>query len=639
LKKIKSPILGTNIRLYLTAFVLIISTNTKGNNIKVEPPFWWTHFDDKKLELMIYSTDVGETKKVKILNDKNKKISSIKLIDIKKTDNKDYLFLELSLSKKLKPGIYSFQLSGKNKISFDYVFKEKEKNRSYANGFNSSDVIYLLMPDRFSNGDIKNDNIEGLMAGTDRSKPGLRHGGDFQGIINHLPYLKELGVTAIWMTPVFINDMPEIAGGYGDHVYGAYHGYAATDFYQTDPRFGTNKKYKELVDSAHDLGLKVVMDIIHNHSGDKHWWMTSLPSSDWYNINKNYKTTNYEVAAANDPYVSNYDLKHLTEAPFVKEMPDLNQNNPLLQRYLIQLSYWWIEFSGIDGMRMDTYPYAFKEPMAQWAKAVTTEFPNFNIVGEIWINEPPLAAYWQKGFNSPDGYESYLPSVIDFPFSKSIDLAIGKDSKPYNIKAIYYTLAQDFVYPEPFNNVIFLDNHDTERFYGTMGKDIRKYKMGFALLMINRGIPQMYYGAEINLFGTRAKGDGDIRKDFPGGWAEDKRNAFTKNGRTKEENDLWDFCSNLLNWRKNNSTIHNGNLMQFNPLSDHVYSMFRYDDQKVIGLLINPNEKQVNVDTNRYDELVKNQKYYIDILDGKKKKWKNQLSIPAVGFRIIEFKL
>ena len=202
---IKSPILGKNIRLYLTAFVLIISTIIKGDNIKVEPPFWWTHFDDKKLELMIYSTDVGKTKKVKILNDKSKKISSIKLIDIKKTDNKDYLFLELSLSKKLKPGIYSFQLSGKNKISFDYVFKEKEKNRSYANGFNSSDVIYLLMPDRFSNGDIKNDNIEGLMAGTDRSKPGLRHGGDFQGIINHLPYLKELGVTAIWMTPVFIN--------------------------------------------------------------------------------------------------------------------------------------------------------------------------------------------------------------------------------------------------------------------------------------------------------------------------------------------------------------------------------------------------------------------------------------------------
>jgi len=624
---------------YVPILLMILVNGLIANNLKVEPPNWWTHFNDRRLELMVYGQNVGKTKNIEVLNRKSKKSNSINIVNLKKTDNPNYLWIDLELLQSLIPGDYTFNLYGITNESFIYTFKPERINKNYASGFNSSDVIYLLMPDRFSNGDLKNDFVEGLRAGTNRSKPGLRHGGDFQGIINHLDYLKKLGVTAIWMTPVFINDMPEIAGGYGDHVYGAYHGYATTDFYKTDPRFGTNEKYKELVNSAHDQGLKVVMDIIHNHSGDKHWWIDDLPSSDWYNVNPKYKTTNYEVAAANDPYGSNFDLKHLTEAPFVKEMPDLNQNNPLLQRYLIQLSYWWIEFSGIDGMRMDTYPYAFKDPMALWAKAVTSEFPNFNIVGEIWINEPPLTAYWQMGYDSQDGYESYLPSVIDFPFSKSIGDALGKKSNPSSIKEIYYTLAQDFVYPNPKNNVIFLDNHDTERFYGTVGKDIRKYKIGFAMLMVNRGIPQMYYGAEINLFGTKRKGDADIRKDFPGGWADDKRDAFTKKGRTKEENDIWDFCSILLNWRKNNSTIHNGNMMQFIPLSDHIYSLFRYDNEKIIGLLINPSDRKTVIQTNRFEELTINQKYFLDVIDGQKKKWEEKISIPPVGFRLIEFNL
>ena len=540
----------------------------------------------------------------------------------------------------LKPGTYTFNLNGPlTQNSFNYTFHGPEKERYYANGFNSSDVIYLLMPDRFSNGDSNNDFIQGLRAGTDRTKPGLRHGGDFQGIINHLDYLKELGVTAIWMTPVFINDMPEIAGGYGDHVYGAYHGYAATDFYQTDPRFGTNQKYKELVETAHEKGLKVVMDIIHNHSGDKHWWIDDPPTSDWYNSNANYKHTNYEVSVANDPYASIFDLKQLTEAPFVTEMPDLNQNNALLQRYLIQLSYWWIEYSGIDGIRMDTYPYAFKEPMAEWANSVISEFPNFSIVGEIWNNEPPLTAYWQSGFNSPDEYESYLPSVIDFPFSASVGRAIGKNSSPSDIREIYYNFAQDFVYPDPNKNVIFLDNHDTERFYMTMGEDIKKYKIGFALLMVSRGIPQMYYGSEINLFGTKQKGDADIRKDFPGGWPDDRRSAFTKKGRTNQENDIWNFYSTLLNWRKKNATIHNGKMMQFTSFNDNVYSLFRYDEKKVVGLLINPTDKKINVVTSKYDELVEDQEFYYEVISGKKKKWKAKITVPPMGFKLIEFTL
>ena len=631
--------LSTYISVLGKSVVVVISTMNflLADIIKVEPPNWWTHFNDRKLELMVYGENVSKTEKVEISNSNNQIVSSITVLDIKKTSNPNYIFIQLFLSKDLIPGDYTFNLIGKSNERFIYTFHEKKVDRNYANGFNSSDVIYLLMPDRFSNGDQSNDFIEGLLAGTNRSKPGLRHGGDFQGIINNLDYLQELGVTAIWMTPIFINDMPEIAGGYGDHVYGAYHGYASTDFYKVDPRFGTNDKYKELVEKVHERDMKVVMDIIHNHSGDKHWWVNDPPDSDWYNISDKYKQTNYETAAANDPYASKYDLEQLTLGPFVKEMPDLNQNNPLLQRYLIQLSYWWIEFSGIDGMRMDTYPYAFKEPMADWAKAVTTEFPNFNIVGEIWINEPPLTAYWQTGYNSPDGYESYLPSVIDFSFSNAVGNAIGQNSRPHDIKSVYYTLAQDFVYPNPKHNVIFLDNHDTDRFYMTVGEDIQKYKIGFALLMIARGIPQMYYGFEINLFGTRAKGDADTRKDFPGGWPDDPKNAFTKEGRSIVQNDIWDFCSRLLNWRKNNSTIHNGKLMQFIPLQDHIYSIFRYDDQRIIGLIINPTDKKVKIDTNRFAELTIGKKHFIDVLDGRKKKWKQHLQIPPVGFRIIEF--
>ena len=609
------------------------------NIINVDPPNWWTHFGDRKLELMVYGDNIGLSRNVSIFNSKKETETQILIKRIKQTDNKNYLFIELELLDEIEPGEYTFVLDNSLNKSFNYTFNGDTKNRSYANGFNSSDVIYLLMPDRFSNDNIKNDFVKGLRAGTDKSIPGMRHGGDFQGIINKLDYLKDLGVTAIWMTPIFINDMPEVAGGYGDQVYGAYHGYAATNFYQTDPRFGTNEKYKELVDKTHERGLKVVMDIIHNHSGDKHWWMNDLPSKDWYNTSKIHTNTNYETAVANDPYSSLYDLEHLTEAPFVKEMPDLNQNNNLVERYLIQLSYWWIEYSGIDGMRMDTYPYASKEPMARWAKAVTTEFPNFNIVGEIWITKPPLTAYWQSGFPSPDGYESHLPSVIDFPFSYEVGQALGNGEDQINLKNIYYTLAQDFIYPNPKENVIFLDNHDTDRFYSTVGNDIRKYKLGFALLMISRGIPQMYYGFEINLFGNRQKGDADIRKDFPGGWPEDKRDAFTKNGRTKSENDIWDYCSRLLNWRKDNNTIHNGKTMQFIPLRDDVYSIFRYDEEKVIGLLINPNEKEVKINSDRFDELTKNQKKFVDILDGKKKKWSKKISIPPVGFRLIEFKL
>ena len=626
---------------FLSLHLLAVATiDAKINPIeRVEPPFWWTHFKDRTLEIMVYGDKIGDTKKVSVYNRSNKKEKTIQIKSIKKTDNENYLFIEIELDKSIPAGEYKFKLSGKKKNEFKYTFQDPVLNKDYANGFNSSDVIYLLMPDRFSNGDTENDQIEGMLSGTNRAAPGERHGGDFQGIIGKLTYLKNLGITGIWMTPVFENDMPISYGDYGGQSYGAYHGYAATDLYRVDRRFGSNSDFKRLINEAHGMGIKVIMDFIHNHVGDHHWWYKDPPNSDWFNRPKKFSITNYETVVASDPYASKYDLEHLTAAPFVEAMPDLNQNNLLLSRYLIQNTLWWIEYAGIDGIRMDTYPYAFKEHMSVWAGKVMDEFADFKIVGEVWAKYPPSVSYWQSGSDTWDDYQSNLPSVIDFPFSKSVGDAFGNYSKPRMVREIYFTFARDWIYPEPMDNVIFLDNHDTDRFYMTVGKDIRKYKLGLALLFVSRGVPQLYYGAEINLHGDRSKGgDADVRKDFPGGWLSDKQNSFTNKGRTPEQNEIWDFCSLLLNWRKNNSVIHKGKTMQFVPTNQHTYVLVRYDDSDAVCLIINPLEEMIHFDMGRISELTGSTDQYLDVMTGNKKKFPEQIKVDAMGFRIIEFK-
>ncbi len=604
---------------------------------RLEPPFWWSHFKDRKLELMVYGKGIGKTKRIRVYNSSNKIEKKINVISLKKTDNKNYLFIELELESSIKAGLYTFKLSGSKGKEFSYEIKEPTKGRNYANGFDASDVIYLLMPDRFANGDIKNDNIQGMLSGTDRSSPGDRHGGDIRGILNRLGYLQDLGITGIWMTPVFENDMPVSYGEYAGQSYGAYHGYAATDLYKVDRRFGSNDEYRNLIDKAHTMGIKVIMDFIHNHVGDHHWWYKDPPQEDWFNRPKNFAITNYETVVASDPYASKFDMEHLASAPFVQAMPDLNQNNPLLSRYLVQHTLWWIEYAGIDGIRMDTYPYAYKKHMAVWAKQVMEEYPDFNIVGEIWAKYPPSVSYWQKGTKNWDNYNSHLPSVIDFPFSSAVSTALGKGTRPRDIREIYFTFARDWIYPRPMENVIFLDNHDTNRFYTTVGQDMRKYKLGFLLLMVSRGIPQMYYGTEINLYGNRnTGGDADIRKDFPGGWPGDSRNAFTKEGRTKEENELWNFCSTLLNWRKKSHLIHKGKTMQFVPNEEHTYVLSRYDENAAVILLINPRDQETKFKVDRLNELISGAKTFVDVMDGETKKIPKDFKIAPMGFKLIE---
>ena len=631
--------------------IIFISALKAGLLVKrVEPPTWWNDFDNRNLQIMVYGENMASVRTVEIYHKPRGVTETIRINKIKRTENPDYLFLDLELGHNLESGEYNFLLKGTVldryvETSFKYYFNSKVKNRVYANGFNSSDVLYLLMPDRFSNGNTKNDNVDGLLAGTNRKGPGERHGGDLDGVIDQLKYLKKLGITTIWMTPVFENDMPVSYGEYNGHVYGSYHGYAITDFYNIDRRFGVNDDYRYLVEKAHEIGIKVVMDVVHNHVGSHHWWFLDPPSSDWFNNKAEHSRTNYRTIVYNDPYASKFDIEHLTMGPFDDAMPDLNQRNLLLSNYLIQHSLWWIEYSGIDGIRMDTYPYSSKEHMARWCKAVLNEYPNFTIVGEAWANSPPSVAYWQSGFPTQDGYESYLPSIIDFPLSFSIGSALSKESKPRDIENIYYTLAQDFVYPAPYENIIFLDNHDTDRFYEVVGSDIRKYKTGIALLLTMRGVPQFYYGTEINLYGSRSDGDAFVRKDFPGGWKNDKRNAFTKKGRTEEENEIWDFCSKLLNWRKNNKVIHTGKTMQFAPDNsdpndaDNVYALFRYNKNKIVGLFINPDKRALKIETKRFSELILNMKDYVDVIDGQIKEWGEYFFIEENYFRLIEFEI
>ena len=609
---------------------------------KIEPPSWWTHFKDRDLEILVYGKNLGPINSVEVIDKNNKIAKGLTVEALTNSHSDNYLFIKVRMANFFKPGQYSFILNSKSMdkgetVSFSYRFETKNKNQNYAQGFNSSDVVYLLMPDRFSNGDESNDNIDGLLAGTNRKEPGERHGGDLKGIINRIPYLEELGVTAVWTTPVFENDMPRIGGEYNGHIYGAYHGYAATDFYNIDSRFGSNDDYKLLVDRAHKSGIKIIMDVVHNHVGDHHPWYKDPPDLTWFNDPDNFTITNYETAVNNDPYASYYDLMQLTGAPFVDEMPDLNQNNPRLSRYLIQHSLWWIEYSGIDGIRMDTYPYASKEHLSRWCKAVLTEFPDFGIVGEIWHTRPGTVAYWQDGFDTYDGYKSNLKSVIDFPLSHSIGSALRKDSRPSDIRKIYDILTQDLIYPDPKNNFIFLDNHDSDRFYNIVGEDINKYKIGIALLLTLRGIPQFYYGTEINLTGKRSRGDAFVRKDFPGGWKEDDRNAFTQRGRNKSQNEIWNFCSKLLHWRKKNSVIHNGQTKHFLPQSpDNIYTIFRYDNKKIIGLFINPNKNKIELETKKYKEIIGNSKIYHDVMNEKTMSFQDKLEIEEMSFRLIE---
>ena len=589
---------------------------------RVEPPNWWAGLHQPELELMVYGKQIADFQATV-------KYPGVRLVSQTTLGNRNYTFITLALSEELKPGTINLRFSkGKQSFTVPYAFHSRKRDSLHHQGFDASDVIYLMMPDRFANGDPSNDAIPGMLEAANRSIPRARHGGDFAGITKNLDYLTDLGVTAIWFTPIFENDMP--------FSYGAYHGYAATDMYKVDRRFGSNGEYKAMIDQAHQKGMKVIMDMIHNHVGDHHWWIRDLPADDWLNDFDRYGITNYRTETVTDPYVSEFDRDKLINGWFVKEMPDLNQKNPWLARYLIQNTLWWIEYSGIDGIRMDTYPYPDKHYMAQWAKTVLEEYPTFNIVGEAWVPHIAMEAYWQRGFNGKDGYESYLPSVTDFQIHHTLRKALNE---PFGwssgLSAMYQTLAQDFLYSDPMLNVIFLDNHDTERFISLVGEDVQKFKIALGYLLTIRGIPQLYYGSEIGMSGLKDLGDANVRKDFPGGWPGDPRSAFTAEGRTPQENELFNYLRTLLQWRKSFEPIHTGKFMHFIPEND-TYVYFRYNEESSAMIAINMAEAPQTLKLQRFQERLEGYNSWKNVTTGQQEPLPKDLSLAPRSITILE---
>lgn len=575
--------------LLLLVSLLTLSTYAKKIDM-VHPSFWWADMKNTELQVMLHGDNLaGST--VSISSDK------VKISEVISLENPNYLVLYLDLAA-ATPEEFTITLKqGKKTTNIPYEIKERT-NRVKAQGFTSKDVLYLIMPDRFANGNVKNDVVKSLKdKNTDRQNPSARHGGDIAGIQQNINYLADLGVTAIWLNPVQENDMKETS----------YHGYAITDYYKVDERIGTNDEFIEFVDKSHDNGLKVVMDMIFNHCGSEHIFFKEKPTHDWFNFQDNYTQTSYKTIPQFDPYASKYDMAKAVDGWFVSVMPDLNHRNRHVARYLVQNSIWWIEYGGIDGIRQDTHPYADFDFMSDWCKEVLTEYPGFSIVGETWLNSNVGISFWQANSKLAYPRNSHLPVVMDFPLQGIMNQAFDEETTDWSrgLSRIYEYLAEDIVYADPKNLLVFFDNHDTNRFNNTQEKaeNIKRYKQALAFLLTTRGIPQLYYGTEIAMVGDKGKGDGFVREDFPGGWSEDTVNAFTAAGRNNLQNEVFNYTKKLLNWRKGNEVISDGELIQFSPQKE-VYFYVRQLSNKAVLVVINGSDSDREVELERYKEVL-----------------------------------
>ena len=634
----------------LTALLLgtTLTMNAAVKIDRIEPTDWYVGLKDASLQLMVYGKDI---KTADVTTD----YPGVKIDSLVRLDSPNYLLVYMNV-KDAQPGTMTLLFQqGKQKKKVNYTLKAREKKGEERYGFSNADVLYMLMPDRFASGRTDNDQIKGLRPyKNDRTQPSLRHGGDLEGIRQHLDYFKELGVTALWFTPVLENDSP-------DHgTQSTYHGYATTNYYRVDPRFGSNEEYRQLCDEAHAKGLKIVMDMIFNHSGYEHPWTLDMPSKDWLNtpewlspenqakavemktmdgaakVNDKYLQTSYKLTPVVDPYASKIDLHETVDGWFVPTMPDLNQRNPHVIKYLIQNSIWWIETVGIDGIRMDTYPYADRDAMAQWMKIIGEEYPNFNTVGETWVTEPAYTAAWQKDSKLSEK-NSYLPTVMDFAFYDRINQAKNEETDAWwnGFNRIYNNFVYDYLYPNPSNVMAFLENHDTDRFLGE-GKDTVALKQALALLLTVNRTPQLYYGTEVLMNGTKHITDGNVRKDFPGGFPGDTKNCFTREGRTQAENAMFDWLSRLLHWRQGNDVIIKGKQTQFIPFNG-IYVIARQYQGKTVLTILNGNRKQADMQLDRYAEVIGNTTAAKDVITGRTVKLDKKLSLKSRQTLILEF--
>ena len=604
--------------------LLFFVTEINAQEIKrVEPPFWWAGMKNTDLQLLVYGKDIGNSRPVI-------DYPGVKLKESVMVENPNYLFLNLEISPDAKPGSFDirFVTSKKINIAYNFVLLERKEGSCQRAGFDTKDVMYLLMPDRFANGDPTNDLIKDMADQSDRKNPNGRHGGDLKGIENHMGYFKDLGVTALWLNPVFEGNVPTPS----------YHGYSITDFYQIDPRLGSNEDYKRLVDVAHKNDIKVIKDMVFNHFGNNHWWMKDLPMKDWVNQWPEYTRSNFRAGTLMDPHASTADRERMLKGWFDIMMADFNQNNPFVAKYLIQNSIWWVEYAGLDGIRMDTYPYSDKHFMAEWMKQLRYEYPDFSVVGEAWLNSPPQVAYWLESDRNKDGYNSHLNYVFDFPLKYAIGSAFHEDNGWASGAAkLYETLSMDFLFSNPDQIVTFADNHDGDRIFSTLGKDLSKFKMAMAFLLTTRGVPQIYYGTEILMTGLEHDGHGFIREDFPGGWENDKVNAFENKGLSTEQQEAHSFMKLLLNWRKTNKAVTEGKLKHYIP-EEGVYVYFRYTDDEAVMVVINNNDESRTFKTDRFAESISAYATGTDILHRTYFDQLRMISVPAMSARVIELK-
>ncbi|MDE6340858.1 MAG: glycoside hydrolase family 13 protein, partial [Muribaculaceae bacterium] len=573
---------------------------------KIDPPYWWTGMTDTSLQLQVNGKNIRNAEFS--VDYPGVSVDSVARLD----GSPNWQYIYLNISPEAKPGKMKLTWKeGKKTITRDYELKARVPMKG-AKGFSPADVLYMIMPDRFANGGVRHDDtmLKNKVA-IDRGNPNARHGGDLKGIADHIDYIDSLGVTAVWLNPVLENDMPG----------GSYHGYATTDYYRVDPRFGTNEEYAALIDTLHGKGIKMVMDMIFNHSGSHHPWALDPPASYWFNHQDKYVQTNYRLSTITDPYASDYDKDLTVNGWFVEDMPDLNQRNPHLMKYLIQNSIFWIEDAQIDGIRMDTYPYADREKMGEWIDAVMAEYPGFNIVGECWFGSPAGEQFWQRGspLAAAKGIDTRLPVVMDFPLSiLCADLKPFKiDSQAWNgINELYDHFALDYVYADPMNVLRFLDNHDTDRLILEEPENLDAWKQAIAMLLTVPGIPQLYYGTELLMHGSKEGSDGYVRRDMPGGFGKKEKSQFESAGRSDLQNEAYDFIAAICNWRKTSDAIGKGDMKHFMPTNGVYLYRRSYGPEEVI-VILNGKDEDIDLDMSRYAEIIDEGEEYTDILTGK----------------------
>ncbi len=605
-------------------FFLLLTTYSFAQVDRMEPPFWWSDMNYSDVQIMFYGKNIAQNE-ISVSN-------GIVIKGIQKTENPNYVFVTID-TKNIPTQDFVFTFKNKNRsFTKQYSIKARRENSKNRKSFDSSDLIYLIMSDRFANGNLNNDSTKETIDKVNRSNKDGRHGGDIEGIIKNLDYIKELGATAIWPTPL-CEDNDER---------GSYHTYGQSDVYKIDSRFGTNEDYLRLSAELHKRGMKNIMDYVTNHWGYNHWMMKDLPTYEWIHQFPGYAQTNYRMASQFDVNASEKDFNLCMDGWFVKSMPDLNQSNPLVLNYLTQNAIWWIEYADLDGFRVDTYSYNDKTAIAKWTKSITDEYPNFNIVGEVWMYDQAQMAYWQKDskIGAIQSYNSNLPSVMDFTLQEAIhNGAFNEDKQEWRngIVKVYENFNNDFLYPNINNLLVFFENHDTNRINHIYKNDFKKYQMALTLIATVRGIPQIYYGSEIGMAGDKGIGDGDIRRDFPGGWAGDKNNAFLKSERTAEQEQFHAFTSKLFNWRKNKTVIHTGKTTHYVP-ENNVYVYFRHNEKETVMVVVNNNPEKQTFKTNRFSENIKNFKEGVDVLTTVKMDLKNDISIDGKSVLILELK-